>query len=248
MRALLDDARTRRDLPAASASPIGRVAVTAGGGRRLRAAASRPAGWRCSRPTPSTGWPPSPSRAEGVRPPLRLKGRAARRARGGHVLRPRPGAGRAARAGRAHARGASSALLPGALTLLLPNPARRYPLACGPEPERLGLRVPRADGALAPLAAVRWPVLQSSANRAGGAGRAPARRRGRRASARARTSSSTAASCRARRPPSSTSTRYEADGAHASCARGRCRDAAVASWRRSRSGPVGPCATVHTGA
>jgi L-threonylcarbamoyladenylate synthase len=59
--------------------------------------------------------------------------------------------------------------LPGALTLLLPNPARRFPLACGPQPERLGLRVPRLDGALAPLAGVSWPVLQSSANPSGGA-------------------------------------------------------------------------------
>ena len=59
-------------------------------------------------------------------------------------------------------------LLPGALTLLLPNPARRYPLACGPEPERLGLRVPQLEGELAPLATVTWPVLQSSANRSGG--------------------------------------------------------------------------------
>ena len=58
-------------------------------------------------------------------------------------------------------------LLPGALTLLLANPARRFPLACGPEPERLGLRVPLLEGELAPLAAVRWPVLQSSANRTG---------------------------------------------------------------------------------
>jgi L-threonylcarbamoyladenylate synthase len=58
-------------------------------------------------------------------------------------------------------------LLPGALTLLLPNPARRFPLACGPEPERLGLRVPLLEGALAPLAAMRWPVLQSSANPSG---------------------------------------------------------------------------------
>jgi L-threonylcarbamoyladenylate synthase len=64
-------------------------------------------------------------------------------------------------------RSAVERLLPGALTLLLPNPARRYPLACGPEPERLGLRVPRLEGALAPLAAVSWPVLQSSANRTG---------------------------------------------------------------------------------
>jgi L-threonylcarbamoyladenylate synthase len=66
-------------------------------------------------------------------------------------------------------RDALSRLLPGALTLLLPNPARRFPLACGPEPERLGLRVPHFDGDLAPLAGVRWPVLQSSANPSGGA-------------------------------------------------------------------------------
>jgi L-threonylcarbamoyladenylate synthase len=64
-------------------------------------------------------------------------------------------------------RAAAERLLPGALTLLLPNPARRYPLACGPEPERLGLRVPLLEGELAPLEAVGWPVLQSSANRAG---------------------------------------------------------------------------------
>ena len=66
-------------------------------------------------------------------------------------------------------RSAVMSLLPGPVTLLLPNPARRYPLACGPRPERLGLRVPMLDGPLAPLGAVRWPVLQSSANRSGGA-------------------------------------------------------------------------------
>jgi L-threonylcarbamoyladenylate synthase len=59
-------------------------------------------------------------------------------------------------------------LLPGALTLLIPNPARRFPLACGPEPERLGVRVPLLEGELAPLSTVSWPVLQSSANRTGG--------------------------------------------------------------------------------
>jgi L-threonylcarbamoyladenylate synthase len=52
---------------------------------------------------------------------------------------------------------------------VVPNPARRYPLACGPVPDRLGLRVPAVDGALAPLAEMRWPVLQSSANPSGGA-------------------------------------------------------------------------------
>jgi L-threonylcarbamoyladenylate synthase len=61
-------------------------------------------------------------------------------------------------------------LLPGGVTVLLPNPARRFPLASGPDPGgRLGVRVPRLDGPLAPLAEVAWPVLQSSANRSGAA-------------------------------------------------------------------------------
>ena len=64
--------------------------------------------------------------------------------------------------------GALRALLPGAVTLLLPNPARRFPLACGQEPSTLGLRVPAWPPALAALADVSWPVLQSSANAAGG--------------------------------------------------------------------------------
>ena len=65
-------------------------------------------------------------------------------------------------------RAALRRLLPGAVTLVLPNPARRWPLACGPAPERVGLRVPRLDGRLGPLAAMRWPVLQTSANLSGG--------------------------------------------------------------------------------
>jgi L-threonylcarbamoyladenylate synthase len=63
-------------------------------------------------------------------------------------------------------------LLPGAVTLLLPNPARRYPLACGvggDGVDTLGLRVPALAPTATALAAVRWPVLQSSANPAGGA-------------------------------------------------------------------------------
>jgi L-threonylcarbamoyladenylate synthase len=55
-------------------------------------------------------------------------------------------------------------LLPGSVTLLLTNPAGRFPLACGDDPGTLGLRVPAVER----LAGVRWPVLQSSANRAGG--------------------------------------------------------------------------------
>jgi L-threonylcarbamoyladenylate synthase len=60
-------------------------------------------------------------------------------------------------------RTALEALLPGGVTVLLPNPQRRFPLACGPEPETLGLRVP----ALTALAGATTPVLQSSANLAG---------------------------------------------------------------------------------
>ncbi len=62
-------------------------------------------------------------------------------------------------------RAALQALLPGAVTLLLSNPLARYPLACGPDPWTLGLRVP-APGV---LAGVTVPVMQSSANRSGGA-------------------------------------------------------------------------------
>ncbi len=53
-------------------------------------------------------------------------------------------------------------MLPGGLTALLPNPEHRFPLACGPDPGTLGLRVP----ALEALAGAP-PVLQSSANHAG---------------------------------------------------------------------------------
>jgi len=62
-------------------------------------------------------------------------------------------------------RAALEALLPGPVTLLLPNPSHRFPLASGPDPDTLGIRVP----ALAALSTVGVPVLQSSANRAGGA-------------------------------------------------------------------------------
>lgn len=61
-------------------------------------------------------------------------------------------------------RGALERLLPGAVTLLLPNPAERFPLACGADPSVVGLRVPLVPS----LRGVRWPVLQSSANLAGG--------------------------------------------------------------------------------
>lgn len=64
-------------------------------------------------------------------------------------------------------RSAIGRLLPGPVTLLIPNPSTRFPLACGDEPSRLGLRVPKLEGRLAPLAGVTSPVLQSSANPTG---------------------------------------------------------------------------------
>jgi tRNA A37 threonylcarbamoyladenosine synthetase subunit TsaC/SUA5/YrdC/predicted O-methyltransferase YrrM len=57
-------------------------------------------------------------------------------------------------------REALSALMPGGVSVLLPNPSGRFPLACGDDPSTLGLRV-ISGGA-------RGPLLQSSANRAGG--------------------------------------------------------------------------------
>ena len=50
----------------------------------------------------------------------------------------------------------------------MPNPAHRFPLACGADPSALGVRVPAWPPALAALRGVSWPVLQSSANLAGG--------------------------------------------------------------------------------
>jgi L-threonylcarbamoyladenylate synthase len=53
-------------------------------------------------------------------------------------------------------------LLPGPVTLIVPNPRHRYPLACPEDPSRLGVRV--IDG---PLAGVRYPMFQTSANLTG---------------------------------------------------------------------------------
>ncbi len=53
-------------------------------------------------------------------------------------------------------------LLPGAVTLVVDNPERRYPLACGDTPDRLGFRYIES-----PLGDVVTPVFQTSANRSG---------------------------------------------------------------------------------
>jgi L-threonylcarbamoyladenylate synthase len=67
-------------------------------------------------------------------------------------------------------RAALTRLLPGALTVLVENPLQRFSLAGG---EALGLRVPRLEGPLEPLAALAAPLLQTSAN---ATGTPPARR------------------------------------------------------------------------
>jgi L-threonylcarbamoyladenylate synthase len=60
------------------------------------------------------------------------------------------------------ARRAVAALLPGPVTLVVDNPRGRYPLACGADPGRLGVRL--IGG---PLAGVMCPLFQTSANRSG---------------------------------------------------------------------------------
>jgi protein-tyrosine phosphatase len=50
---------------------------------------------------------------------------------------------------------------------LLPNPAHRYPLACGPDPGTLGLRVPAHEAVLQVLDRLPGPLVLSSANRSG---------------------------------------------------------------------------------
>jgi L-threonylcarbamoyladenylate synthase len=59
-------------------------------------------------------------------------------------------------------------LLPGGVTLLLPNKRHRWPHACEPNKDVLGLRVPSLTNDLAPLQEMNRPVLQSSANLSGG--------------------------------------------------------------------------------
>jgi L-threonylcarbamoyladenylate synthase len=59
-------------------------------------------------------------------------------------------------------REAVSALLPGPVTLVIANPEGRYPLACGDDPGRIGVRL-----IAGPLAGARCAVFQTSANLAG---------------------------------------------------------------------------------
>lgn len=60
-------------------------------------------------------------------------------------------------------------LFPGPFTLVIPNPAQRYAPACADTPQKLGVRVPKLEGYLEPLANIKVPVMQTSANLSGGA-------------------------------------------------------------------------------
>jgi L-threonylcarbamoyladenylate synthase len=66
------------------------------------------------------------------------------------------------------ARKAVDVLLPGPATTVVDNAGRRYELACGADPGKIGVRL--IEG---PLAGLEQPVLQTSANRSGAP--APAR-------------------------------------------------------------------------
>lgn len=107
-----------------------------------------------------------PDSREAVERIYRLKGRPPERPSAVMFFRLEPALTALPELGR-RTRAAAERLLPGAVTLLLPNPARRFPLACGPRPERVGLRVPALAGTLAPLAAASGPALQTSANPSG---------------------------------------------------------------------------------
>jgi L-threonylcarbamoyladenylate synthase len=60
------------------------------------------------------------------------------------------------------------ALLPGPFTLVLPNPARRYRWLTGPEPEKIGVRVPDLGWPAAQVLARVVAVAATSANLHGG--------------------------------------------------------------------------------
>ena len=104
-----------------------------------------------------------PGSPDAVRRLYELKGRPADKPAAVMFFAPQPALAALPEPG-PRTRAALTALLPGAVTLLLPNPRRRFPLACASDPATLGVRVPD----LPALAGVGVPVLQTSANHAGG--------------------------------------------------------------------------------
>ena len=97
----------------------------------------------------------------------RAEGAPAGQARRGHVLPPRPRARRAARARRRDARRRRAAA-PRAVHAAARRTPPALPAGLRPRPDDARPARPRARRAPRRAQAVRWPVLQSSANRAGG--------------------------------------------------------------------------------
>jgi L-threonylcarbamoyladenylate synthase len=102
-----------------------------------------------------------PLDADAVRRIDELKGRPARKPAAVMYFAPLPMRELIGPLG-ARTRRALTALLPGPVTVVVANPERRYPLACGDDPARLGLRL--VEG---PLEGARCAVLQTSANPSG---------------------------------------------------------------------------------
>src|SRR5262249_27351792 len=65
------------------------------------------------------------------------------------------------------AEAACRALLPGPYTLVVPNPAAAFAHLCGETPDRIGVRVPDLDPAVARLADARRGTAITSANERG---------------------------------------------------------------------------------
>jgi L-threonylcarbamoyladenylate synthase len=59
-------------------------------------------------------------------------------------------------------------LFPGAVTLIVPNPGGRFAHLCGTTPDRIGVRVPYLDLAVAALADAVGGLMITSANERGG--------------------------------------------------------------------------------
>ena len=107
-----------------------------------------------------------PEDAAAARRMYQLKGRPSRRACAVMFFSLEAALGTLAELSEAE-RNALEALLPAPLTVLLPNRSLRFAAACRKDPATLGLRVPRLPDAIAALAAVPVPVMQSSANLSG---------------------------------------------------------------------------------
>lgn len=140
------------------------VSIERDGARAARAALERVVGAGGVAVFPSDGLyglACDPLRAEAIERIQALKGRDARKSSAVLYFAPLAMRELVSSLG-PRTRDAFGALFPGPVTLVVANPDRRYPLACGEDPERLGVRL--IGG---PLAGASCAVFQTSANRSG---------------------------------------------------------------------------------